>query len=499
MVEVQLILSMQTLDFKKRNTTKMNTNKLFKLVAFIVITGLVITSCVEDKDFEVPQAATKNVEPNLNGAKPTTFNIIKAAYDKAVEGNPDTDKDNDPTKTVTFKKDLYITGYVISNDQAGNFYKELIIQNYTDATSTEANPRLGFRISINKPSLYQSFEFGRKVYIKLRGLTVGVRNGVLTIAKGEKLDQIQAYEFQKYILRSSKTATITPKVSLISKLTEADENTFVQLENVQFNKTQLPLTYAREPQDKYDGKRMLESCSESVSISVETSTFADFRSLPVAQGKGNIKGIFTRDFSDKSNVIVVNSASDIALNDTSRCDPVVLECSGATSTEKVVFEETFQSITKVSQLDALGWTNSNVSGGKEKYERNSFRGDTYLKISAFGTKEAPLEAWLVTPKINLDNTTEEELSFEISANYDSGKVLKAYITDDYTGDPKTTKWKELDVNIPIGPKKGFGKFVKSTINISCLEGNVNIAFKYLGNAGADQTRYHIDDIKITGK
>jgi hypothetical protein len=35
-------------------------------------------------------------------------------------------------------------------------------------------------------------------------------------------------------------------------------------------------------------------------------------------------------------------------------------------------------------------------------------------------------------------------------------------------------------------------------NISCLNGDVNVAFKYKGSAGAAETRYHIDDVKVTG-
>ncbi|MCF6348153.1 MAG: choice-of-anchor J domain-containing protein [Flavobacteriaceae bacterium] len=193
----------------------------------------------------------------------------------------------------------------------------------------------------------------------------------------------------------------------------------------------------------------------------------------------------------------LNSTSDINFDNTERCDPILLECTGTIATAVTLFNEDFQSINNESDLDVLGWTNINVSGGSERYEDSSFAEDTYMKISAFGTRESPLEAWLITPAINLNGTGEEALSFDISTNFETGQALTVYITDSYTGDPTTTEWVQLDANIPIG-SSSFGSFVTSTINLSCLSGNVHIGFHYLGAAGRTETRYHIDNIKVTG-
>ena len=67
----------------------------------------------------------------------------------------------------------------------------------------------------------------------------------------------------------------------------------------------------------------------------------------------------------------------------------------------------------------------------------------------------------------------------------------------FTGDVATTEWTQLDVEIPVG-NGSFGDFIKLNTNISCLNGDVNVAFKYYGYDSAANTRYHIDDVKITG-
>ena len=468
----------------------MKANKIFSLIAVLAIMGTVITSCVQDDEFAIPTGTT-TVDPGLTAN--ATFQNMVARYLQAVAGG-------DEIATIAIDEaEIIIEGYVVSSDQAGNFFEELIVQNKRNAANPDSDPRLGFRVDINQAALFNTYEFGRKVYIKMNGLAIGIENGVYVIGKpnGNDIDQIQPFEMNDFVVRGTEVAEIEPKVTTIAELTEADENTFVKFESVQFSRNDVGLTYAGEPSDNFDGFRTIEECDENGTIALQTSTFADFKSLTIDENKGDIQGVFTRDFGDDLNVLVINTIADINFTDTVRCDPNILECTGPVSSAVTVFEQDFETITNEAQLDPLGWTNVNVSGGSERFEDGSFSGDRYMVISAFGTGENPLEAWLVTPAINLDATTQEELTFNVSANFETGQILEAYITENYTGDPTTTEWTLLDANIPIGGS-GFGSFVPSDVNISCLNGDVHVAFKYLGAAGGAETRYHIDDIKVTG-
>lgn len=464
--------------------------KVYKLFTFSGLFTLIIfiTSCVEDESFNLPNISV--IDPNITANM--TFLNVMSRYNQAIANG-------DVVAVFEETQDLFIEGYVISSDKAGNFFEELIIQNKLDETSEIADPRLGFKVEVNVKGLSDTYEVGRKVYIKMNGLAVGISHGVFVIGKrsGNNIEQIQEFEFRDIIIRDPEVAIITPKVTTIDELNEQDENTLIQLDNMQIHRNDISKSFAGEASDEFDGFRTLESCDTGGSISLQTSTFADFKSLQVPQNKGTIKGIYSRDFSDDFNVFIINSTSDIEFDNTERCDPNILVCTGSTSNAITIFNEDFQSITNESELDSQGWTNVNISGGSERFEDSSFSGDIYMKISAFGTGENPLEAWLVTPAINLDTTIEEELSFDVSANFESGRVLSAFITDSYTGNPVTTEWTLLDANIPIGGS-GFGEFVTSTINISCMSGNVHVAFQYLGAAGGAETRYHIDNIKVTG-
>ena len=480
---------MTTQQFLKN--TIMKTNKFLTFLSVLALV-LIFTSCVEDDDYETPNVEIQEPDISELGAKALFSNVISKYLTAVADG------DQVGIYSDEFDAPQYIEGYVVSSDRSGNFFEEIVIQNSTDGNDVGVDPRTGFNVQINVRSLSDTYEVGRKVYIKLNGMAIGEENGVYTLgrANGSSLEQLQEYEYLNFVIRSSEVAVITPKVVALDEITDADENTLIQLDDMQIIRNELGLSYAGEPSDEFDGFRTIENCATNATLKLQTSTFADFNQLPVPEKRGSIQGIYTRDFGDDFSVLVLNGTSDVDFADADRCDPDILECEGTTSAMMTVWEEDFESISDESDLDGT-WFNGNVSGGSERYELNSFSGDQYLKISAFGTGENPLEAWLVTPAINLDASDEEELSFNVSSNFETGRILTAFITEDYTGDPLTTEWIELDANIPIGDG-GFGDFVESTLNISCLNGDVHVAFKYLGADGGAETRYHITDVKVTG-
>ena len=266
-------------------------NKIGKVKMLVILSNIIILmgSCIKDGDYGIPDISVS--EPDIPQSQITTFKAIKSLYEQAVNGG---------NKTVAITDDAYLEGYVVSSDKAGNFFEELIVQNKTDDSNPDNDPRLGFKIDINKNHLSDTYQFGQKVYIKLNGLTVGETNGVLTIGKGDAVNvkQIQATEYKDIVIRSNDIIEIKPKIVNPENLTEADENTLIRLDNMQLNRFELGATFAGESFDEFDGLRLLESCDSGVQVIMQTSTFSDFKSLPVPQGKGSIVGILSRDFRD---------------------------------------------------------------------------------------------------------------------------------------------------------------------------------------------------------
>jgi len=458
--------------------------KKYSLILAIILGSLVYSSCVKNDDFELPEtkAGEINIEGNITG-----ISAVKSNF------NPETEDIYVFSETNT-----WMEAYVVSSDEGGNFYKELVLQDKPE------NPVAGILLLVDDNSLFETYNFGRKIYVKLDGLALWSNNGVhqLGIQNRGDVVAIPPSRVDDHILRTMETAEIVPLQLEISAFKEDHKNLFVQVNNVQFNRNLLReqhhYTFAGEITDEYDGERQLESCRTGASTMLSTSTFSGFKSLYLPENSGSVKGILTRNFYDDYFVIVVNSPDDFSFEG-ERCDPEFLKCeSNNMIGGSVLFEENFTSITSLAALENYGWTNINVNGGKA-FEPGTFDGNRYIRVSAFNTEETPMEAWLVSPAIDLDNVSGAKLSFDIMSSYDNATILNVLITEEFTGNVLTTAWTPLDAIIPIGPTNQYGKrFVKSELDISCLKGEIHVAFKYLGAAPDKSTTYDIDNIRISG-
>ncbi|UAB86386.1 choice-of-anchor J domain-containing protein [Zunongwangia sp. SCSIO 43204] len=407
--------------------------------------------------------------------------------------------DEETGDIFTFSGDQYFEAYVVSSDRAGNFYNELILQDRPE------NPEAGIQILIDENALYQRYNFGRKVFVKLNGLSISKSNGLIQLGKQNRgdLDPITPSEIDEYLVRSEIIEEITPQQIDIGDFSPEFLCTYIQLDNIQFNRnlfTQTNSTFAAETYDQFDGFRQIEECGSDDSALLATSTYADFRSVNLPASSGTILGVLGRDFYDDFYVVQLNSTEDLSFG-SERCDPEFFDCGNNTEEgDTILFEENFAEITNENRLDPLGWTNLNVNGGEERFVDATSNGNRTLRISAYNTGENPLEAWLITPPIDLSQTRNEVLSFDIRASYDNGTILQVYISEDFNGDPETANWQLLEANIPMGPSNQNAViFRNSKIDISCFTAEVYVGFRYQGRDPSRTTTYDIDNIKITAE
>jgi hypothetical protein len=466
----------------------MKTIKNYKIVAFFLAMTMVL-SCVKDDDYDVPN--TDPVAPIIDG-EIISINALNSLLEQEQTSNG-----NDILNFT--ESNLYISGYVISNDEAGNIYEELVIQD------SPSNPTRGVKVLIDVSPLYTTYEFGRKVYVKLDGLAIGYNGGVLSLGTrvGAQVEAVAESLMDQTIIREVELATIEAMPINISDFSLAKTNLYVRLNDVQFNRNDAlgdnRKTFAAESDDDFDGERNLESCSEGLSVILSTSTFSDFKAVEVPQGRGYLDGILTLNYFGDTFNMVLNSPETINFDNENRCDPETFNCDGPSGGGDEFYDENFEAFDAIESYVSAGWTNVNNSGGSDVWEIGNFSNNNYAQITGYNSGEDVIDSWLVTPAINMDATTEEELNFNIQAAYDNGTILTVLISTDFSGDVTTANWSLLDANIPTGPEGGFGDFVPSgPINISCVDGTAHIAFRYEGSDPSATTRYHIDDIVITG-
>jgi hypothetical protein len=281
--------------------------KILVLVAFAIFNS----SCIEDDEFELPETGV--IDPVLQG-EIVSITSVKASL-LAVQAVG--------AETATFDgTNTFMGGFVISNDEGGNFFEELILQDEAE------NPTAGIKILIDVNPLFTKYEVGRKVFIKLDGLSVGLNSGVVTLGvlNVNEIDKISAPSEDEFLFRSSETAVLVPAVKTLSQISENNVNTLIQLPNAQFTESQIGVTFANEPGDEFDGDRLVESCSDDGgSILFQTSTFADFKGIAIPEGSGRLTAILSRNFFGDENVLVVRDPNDLIFESAERCEPKPLD------------------------------------------------------------------------------------------------------------------------------------------------------------------------------
>ena len=306
-----------------------------RLLILLLLKLTIFYSCVENDSFTIP---INNDIPFTPKAGDIVMDI-NAVIGEYIQHGEIFTFDELPNS----ENNRYMVGYVISSDEGGNFFKELVLQD------NPSNPTSGITVQIDTNPLYTFYEFGRKVVIKLDGLSVGEENGIIQIGRreGNHLKKIPASLKNEHIIRDAEVAEIVPLEVNLDDLTNDKENLFVRLNNVQFHRDDVlgnrPLTFASEISDEFDGERTLESCTSNYNLTLSTSTFSDFKALPLPKNQGSIDGIISRDFFDSFYTLIINSPENINFTNEMRCDPLALNCGLAVTEGTVIlFEDDFE-------------------------------------------------------------------------------------------------------------------------------------------------------------
>lgn len=462
----------------------MKTIKLTRLfTVFVALVALV--SCVQDDDFSVPELEVGVVE--IEGQSVSISSVAGQVAQAAENGN----------ETFTFDGvDTFVEGYVISSDEGGNFFEEFIIQDLPE------NPVAGVRILIDVNPLFTSYEVGRKIFVRLDGLTAGISNGVLSlgIADGNSIGKIPPSMQNDVIVRSDEVVEIIPFPLAFCDFSNDKTNLFITLQGVQFNVDEVihnQRTYASEPQDQFDGERVLEDCVGGGRTILSTSTFSDFKALSLPAGSGTIHGVLTKNFFGEVFNIAINDPSNVVFAEGDRCDL----CGLADETgSEIVFADDLASGSLSDQ-----WTNFAQEGSEvwESFDTGDDFG-TAVRIGSFFSGDDRTVAWLITPEIDFNAQEMETLNFETSNSFADASKLTLVFADDWNGDTAnidTANWRPIfDGNI-VSDDTFFEDWVASgNIDLSCLEGTVHIAFKYVGSGDPDSDgTFELDNFQINAQ
>lgn len=356
--------------------------------------------------------------------------------------------------SVSFTSDYSVEGTVTMDENDGNIYKNVYLQDNTGAI----NVRL-----LTGGGLY----VGDKVKIGLNGCYLSRFNGVL------QLDSVNA---DINVNKESSGNYFAPEVTTIDQLTTTKESELIQLNNVQFVNWELGETYA-DKDNQISRDHLLEDQNGNT-IVVRTSGYASFAGEPIATGSGTVVLI----------AAVYNGAMQLLIRDYSEINFSAPRFSG------LALYKDFND----DEITSYGWTTQTVAGNFTAWETSSAGGapNPYAAASNYdGSINEIADVWLISPSVDLSGYSTPKLSFDNAQNY-PGTALEVYITTSYAGGlPNIGNW--TNITSMANWSSGSFTFVNSgPIDISAyISSNVHIAFRYQGTA-TDGSTWELDNILI---
>ena len=122
----------------------------------------------------------------------------------------------------------------------------------------------------------------------------------------------------------------------------------------------------------------------------------------------------------------------------------------------------------------------------------------YANINGYPNDDEADEDWMILPRINFGDYTEEQLAFDAwwqYGNQDANNYLKLFYSSDYPGlgDPTSSTWNELTFAIPPIDLT----WTLTVVDLSALPDNdIYLGFRYYSDDAA--RKWEIDNISITG-
>jgi len=275
---------------------------LLKPTAIALLSLFAITSCVKDDDYDIPNPNGEKTLPSFSGQV--------VGFDTAIG--------KAATNVTTYGADEAIEGYVISSDEAGNFYQKIYIQN-EDKTK-------GVTVAINKTGLYTDFPLGAKVQLRLKGLTSQINNGGVDFGSGifqanngrtsvGRMSEAIAknHLFDKGGVRKTLAELAKADTSINTLKVEANVNQLITLKGVHFKTADVGKEMHQKTNDARQGTDYTLTDAQGNTIPFRTSRYAKFKDEKVPAGTLDITGVLTK-FGQNWQFMISNYADIVVVN-----------------------------------------------------------------------------------------------------------------------------------------------------------------------------------------
>lgn len=272
---------------------------------WLMLLGVLAVGC--NDDFDVPPL----VMPQATHTPNMTIADFKAKYWNDVRNFCD-----------TVKEDVVIHGYVSANDESGNIYKYLFIQDETG----------GIGLSVDASSTYTTYRVGQEVVINMKNRWIGKYNGQYLIGQPEWYAAQSVWEAGRMPLEVIKEFVEINGLPDYNKVVPVEANIgdivghsdratqlkyqgqLVKFQNVKWDAADGETPFANA--DATTNRTLTDG--EGHSITVANSNYADFRAEPLPIGTGDVVGVLQMTGADQWKLVIRNLADCIGFENSTK-------------------------------------------------------------------------------------------------------------------------------------------------------------------------------------
>ena len=435
--------------------------------------GLLFSGCIDDKFDEPP---IDGVDPDI-----TTNATIADVLELWQPGN-----------IVEITDDLVFSATVISSDEAGNFYKTLVVE---DENS-------GIRFSINRTGLYTDFPQFRRVFVKAKGLYIGDYNELPTIGAGigtnnqgnPIIERIPSALISQHIIKGKKNRPSPIREKTIAEVTLSDVNRLIRLKDVEFDAGDLNKTMAEQ---SADANRTLVDCIGN-EIPMRNSRYSTFQDALVPNMHGTVDavvGIFGSTLQ-----LGLSAYEDMKMTET-RCTSSGTVTVGdwtyyGVSSIVDSVDENFNALNSGDDVQLAGWLNATDIANGRFWQANEYQTDNYIQATAYNDNTPTTHNWVITPGVT--DIGSKILSFRSAWGFGSLEhELKVFVSTDFDGsDIGAATWTEINPVVATSSTGEHQWLNSGDFPLSAFSGVGYVAFEYTGSANNSPSSLRLDDVKI---
>lgn len=272
---------------------------------FILGISLITASCMND--FDEPNLDVPPYGNNSIGEATITIAELKKNYSNVILNNG--------YEQIT--DDVIIEGVVVANDEEGNVYKQLVINdenepNDENSNENELQKTSAIIIGVDDVGMYATLPIGQRVRLSLKGLYIGGYGSLAQIGTKYFNEKYKEYQigrmsknvFQEHVRIIGEPNLGYPEMTPTELTAEflANSNNkdlmpmYVVLRNVSFKEADGTRLYAPEEEQISETNTAVERHVSvgGKEIIFRLSTYADFANAVLPQGNLDIYGVLTR-------------------------------------------------------------------------------------------------------------------------------------------------------------------------------------------------------------